>query len=56
MPRHEFFAALFIIGCANGLGARIIDTVRWVGWADAALSTYLAHRMARARGLKPETT
>src|SRR5262245_5825385 len=40
MPRDEFFAALFIIGCANGLGARVIDTVRWVGWADAARSTF----------------
>src|SRR5262249_9625193 len=40
MPRHEFFAALFIIGCTNGLGTRIIETVRWVGWADAALSTF----------------
>ena len=40
MPRDEFFAALFIIGCANGLGAKVIDTVRWVGWAEAALSTF----------------
>src|SRR5262245_62559779 len=40
MPRDEFFAALFIIGCANGVGARVIDTVRWVGWADAARSTF----------------
>jgi hypothetical protein len=40
MPRDEFFAALFIIGCFNGLGAQIIETVRWVGWAEAALSTF----------------
>jgi len=40
MPRNEFFAALFIVGCANGLGARVIDTVHWVGWADAARSTF----------------
>ena len=40
MPRDEFFAALFIIGCVNGLGAQIIATVRQVGWAEAALSTF----------------
>jgi len=40
MPRGEFFAAVFIVGCANGLGARVIDTVHWVGWADAARSTF----------------
>ena len=40
MPRDEFFAALFIIACANGLGARIIETVRWIGWAEAARSTF----------------
>src|SRR5262245_62559777 len=40
MPRDEFFAALCIIGCANGVGARVIETVRWVGWADAARSTF----------------
>jgi hypothetical protein len=40
MPRHEFFAGLFIIGCVNGLGAQVIETVRWVGWAEAALSTF----------------
>jgi hypothetical protein len=40
MARHEFFAALFFVGCFNGLGARIIDTIRFVGWSDALLSTF----------------
>jgi hypothetical protein len=40
MPRDEYFAALFIIGCVNGLGSRIIETVRWVGWTEATLSTF----------------
>jgi hypothetical protein len=40
MPRNEFFAALLIIGCVNGLGSRIIETVLSVGWSQAALSTF----------------
>jgi hypothetical protein len=40
IPRNEYFAALFVVGCANGLGSRIIDTIRWVGWTEAALSTF----------------
>lgn len=40
MPRNEYFAALFIVGCANGLGAQVIETVRLYGWTDAALSTF----------------
>ena len=40
MGRSEYFSALFIIACVNGLGARVIDTVRSVGWLEATLSTY----------------
>lgn len=40
MSRSEYFAALAIVGCANGLGSRIIDTVSWIGWTEAALSTF----------------
>jgi hypothetical protein len=29
-----------VIGCVNGLGAQIIETVRLFGWADAALMTF----------------
>lgn len=40
MSRNEYFAALFIVGCINGLGYRVIETVRYVGWSEAALSTF----------------
>ena len=40
MSRDEFFAALFILGCVNGLGARIINSVYSSGWTDAVLSTF----------------
>jgi hypothetical protein len=40
MPRNEYFAALFIIGCVNGLGSRILETISWVGWTEAILSTF----------------
>jgi hypothetical protein len=40
MPRNEWFAALFIAACVNGLGSQIIETVHLFGWADAALSTF----------------
>jgi hypothetical protein len=40
MPRNEFFAALLIVACVNGLGSRIIETIRAVGFAEAALSTF----------------
>jgi hypothetical protein len=40
IPRNECFAALFIVGCVNGLGPQILETVRSFGWANAALSTF----------------
>jgi len=40
MPRDEYFAALFIVGALNGLGSRIIETVRSVGWTEATFSTF----------------
>src|SRR5262249_2029020 len=40
IPRNEYFAALLAVGCANGLGSRILDTIGWVGWTEAALSTF----------------
>ena len=40
MSRDEFFAALFILGCVNGLGSRIVNSVRSLGWTDALLSTF----------------
>jgi hypothetical protein len=38
--REEFFAALLILGCVNGLGSRIIQSVHQLGWADALSSTF----------------
>ena len=40
MPRDEYFAALYIVGCVNGLGSRIVETVLSVGWTEATLSTF----------------
>jgi hypothetical protein len=38
MPRDEFFAGLYILGCANGLLGRIIQSVNNVdGWTGAVL-------------------
>jgi hypothetical protein len=38
--RSELFAGLYIIGCANGLVSRMIQSVHRVGWADAAVGTF----------------
>ena len=40
MPRNEFFAGLFILGCANGIGARAIESVNQHGWAGALIGTF----------------
>lgn len=40
VSRGEFFAALLILGCVNGLGSRMIESVDQLGWADALLSTF----------------
>jgi hypothetical protein len=40
MSRDGFFAGLFILYCANGLGSRVIASINSVGWADAVLSTF----------------
>jgi len=40
VSRGEFFAALFILGCVNGLGSRIIQSVHQFGWADALSNTF----------------
>jgi hypothetical protein len=38
--RGEFFAALLILGCVNGLGSRIIQSIHQLGWADALSGTF----------------
>jgi len=40
VSRGEFFAALLILGCVNGLGSRIIQSVNRLGWAGALSSTF----------------
>src|SRR5262245_33478193 len=35
MPRNEFFAGLYILGCANGLLGRTIYTLNLEGWRGA---------------------
>jgi hypothetical protein len=40
MSRSEFFAALCILGCTNGIGSRAIQAVSQNGWTEAVLSTF----------------
>ena len=40
LPRGEFFAGLFVIGCASGLGSRMVQSVNRLGWADAFLAAF----------------
>jgi hypothetical protein len=40
MSRYEFFAGLFIVGCVNGLGSRVIDSIRLLGWTNALITTF----------------
>jgi hypothetical protein len=40
ISRNEYFAGLFAIACANGLGSRMIEMVRESGWTAAILSTF----------------
>ena len=40
VSRGELFAALFTLGCVNGLASRIIQSVDRLGWAEALLSTF----------------
>lgn len=40
MPRDEFFAALFIVGCANGLAPHIISSVIDQGWKSAVIGSF----------------
>jgi hypothetical protein len=36
----EYFAGLFIIGCASGFASRIIHSIEEIGWADAFFRTF----------------
>ena len=40
MTRHEFFAGLLFLGCANGVAAKVNAAVRRIGWLDAAIGMF----------------
>ena len=40
LRRGEYFAGLFILGCANGLASRVIQSVNRLGWEDALTNTF----------------
>jgi hypothetical protein len=40
VSRGELFAALLTLGCVNGLGSRIIQSINRLGWAEALASTF----------------
>ena len=40
LTRGELFAGLYILGCANGLAAKMILSVHRLGWMDAAVGTF----------------
>jgi hypothetical protein len=40
LRRGEYFAGLFLIGCASGLAHHIIHSIEEIGWADALFRTF----------------
>jgi hypothetical protein len=40
MTRSEYFAALCIVGCTNGLGSRVIQAAAEHGWVEALIFTF----------------
>lgn len=40
LRRGEYFACLYIVGCASGLALRIAESVHRDGWTDAFLETF----------------
>jgi hypothetical protein len=40
LPRGEFFAGLFALGCASGLASRVIQSINQHGLADALFGTF----------------
>jgi hypothetical protein len=40
IARNEFFAGLFLLGCANGIAVRAIATVHDIGWLNAAIGMF----------------
>ena len=50
MPRSEYFAALCILGCVNGIGSRAIQSIASYGLAEAILSTFNVSAMVWIAG------
>ena len=40
LSRGEYFAGLFILGCASAFTSRIIHSVEEIGWSDALFTTF----------------
>jgi hypothetical protein len=40
LPRGEFFAGLFALGCVSGLASRVIQSINRHGWVDALFNTF----------------
>ena len=40
LSRGDYFAGLFILGCASGFASRIIQSVEGLGWGDALFRTF----------------
>lgn len=40
LTRGELFGAVYILGCVNGIAAKVILSVHRLGWIDAAASTF----------------
>jgi hypothetical protein len=40
LHRGEYFAGLFIVGCASGLTSPIVHSIKEIGWADVLLTTF----------------
>src|SRR5215471_6965513 len=40
MSRSEYFAALCILGCINGIGSRAIQAIAGYGFANATFATF----------------
>ena len=40
LTRAQFFAGLFVLGCANGLAIRMVRSIAEHGWLEATFGTY----------------
>jgi hypothetical protein len=40
LPRGEYFAGLFVLGCASGMASRILQSSNQFGWTEAFFNTF----------------